>query len=289
MIKFSPNINIKEIKQNYVYIFGEICLFSFNIFKLVTQNNVSLILLIVLFVVIVIHIFSYIKNRKNKNNIPDELKFMVDFANVIGYTKQKSINKFSDSNCIIDSIKKIYEIDGINVKMQKEYIGRVSTNASDGIKIMTCGGSSISSNNIDAYTYCFDFLTNKYKHTRYKLEYEDERSKLLKIYFNNTLGKDEQFKIKYVEKQWEGAMRINYDGILIGEQLFFKELKEQNIILKFNNVNNLKCEIFQYNFKTNEISKLNIKTSISNYECNCSIKNNDIEKNCILFLMYRYD
>lgn len=289
MIKFSSDINIKEIKQNHIYIFGEICLFSLNIFKLITQNNISLILLIVLFVVIVIHVFSYFKNRNNKNNIPDDLKFMVDFANVIGYTNKKKINKFSDSNCILDSIKKIYEIDGINVKMQKEYIGRVSSSISDGIKIMTCGGSSTSSDNIDAYTYYFDFLTNKFKHARYKLIYEDERSKLLKIYFNSTLGKDEQFKIKYVEKHWDGAMRINYDGIVIGEQLFFKELKEQNITLKFKDINNLDCEIFQFNFKTNEISKLNIRTYITNNECNCSIKNSNIENNCILFLMYRYN
>lgn len=289
MINFFQNNDIKEIKQNYFYIFGEICLFLLNIYKFLTQNNFNLILLIFLLVVIMAHIFTCLTYHKNKDSIPDKLKFMVDFANVIGYTKQKNISKFSDSNCIIDLINKIYEIDGINVKMQKEYIGRVSSSTSDGIKIMTCGGSSTSSDNINAYTYFFDFSTKKYKEAQHKLVTEDERSKVIKIYFNSTLGKNEQFKIKYVEKHWDGAMRVNYDGIVIGEQLFFRELKEQNITLKFKNVNNLKCEIFQYNFKRNEISKLNIKTSILNCECCCSFKSNDIKKNCILFFMYSYN
>ena len=280
---------LKEIKENSIYVFGEICLFLLNIYKLITQNNISLVLLIFLLIVIVIHVFIHFKKKNNKKNIPDELKFMVDFANGIGYTKRKNINKFSDFHSTIDSIEKVYEIDGINVKMQKEYIGRVASSTSDGIKIMTCGGSSTSSNNINAYTYYFDILANTYKPTKHKLEYEDERSKLIKIYFDSTLGKDDKFKIKYVEKNWDGAMRKNYDGIVIGEQLFFKELKEQNIMLKFRNIDDLKCELFQFNFKTNEISKLNIKISISSSECNCSIKSNDIEKNCILFLMYRYN
>lgn len=238
-------------------------------------------------IVIVVHVFNLLKNKNN--NLPDELKFMVDFAKTIGYTEQKNINEFSDLNCAIDTVRKIYEIDGINVKMQKEYMGRILSSACDGIKIMTCGGSSTSSDRIDAYTYNFDYSINKYKRTKHKLINENERSKIVKIYFNRTLGQDEQFKVKYIEKNWDGAMRKNYDGIVVGEQLFFKLLKEQYIILKFKNVENLSCELYEFNFKKNEISKLNIKIEISNYECHCSIKDSYINKNCILFLMYHYD
>lgn len=281
--------NIEDIKKHRCYIFGEICLFALNIYKFFAENNINLILAVILFVVIIVHFFSYLKNKHNKNNIPDELKFMVDFANAIGYTKQKSINKYSDPNCTIDSITKIYEIDGINVRMQKEYIGRVSSSTSDGIRIMTCGGSSASSDSIAAYTYFFDYSTNKYKSTKHTLISENERNKIIKIYFRGILAKDEQFKIKYLEKHWDGAMRINYDGIVVGEQLFFKSLKEQDIVLKFKNITDLNCELFQYNFKTNEISKLNTNIYISNCECRCSIKDKDINRNCILFLMYRYN
>lgn len=289
MNKNFHSINLKEIKQNQLYIFGEICLFGLNIYRFVTQNDISIVLLLILLVIIIAHVLSFWKSKRNEKNIPDELKFMVEFAKSIGYTNTKKISEFTDFSSNIDLIRKVYEVDGINVRMQKEYIGRVSSKSSDGIKIMTCGGSSTSSDNINANTYYYDYKNKKYKNTRHKLINEDERCKIIKIYFKRTLGEGEKFKIKYVEKQWDGAMRMNYDGIVIGEQLFFDILKEQNVIIKFKNIKNLRCELFQYNYKKNEISKMNCNIFLKNNSCSCSIKEKDIDKDCILFFMYRYD
>ena len=137
MNKNFHSINLKEIKQNQLYIFGEICLFGLNIYRFVTQNDISIVLLLILLVIIIAHVLSFWKSKRNEKNIPDELKFMVEFAKSIGYTNTKKISEFTDFSSNIDLIRKVYEVDGINVRMQKEYIGRVSSKSSDGIKIMT--------------------------------------------------------------------------------------------------------------------------------------------------------
>lgn len=280
---------IKNLKQNSIYMFAEVCLFLLNLYKIVIEKYFSIFLIISLFVIIILHISFVLLKKSRKKDIPYNLRFMVEFCDTIGYTKDNKIENFSDRNCSLDKINKVYEIDGVNVKMQKEYIGRILSNTADGIKIMTCGGSSVASSDIKASTYTFDYDENRYRVTNSSLILEDERSKLLKIDFGKILAKEDPFKVKYIENQWDGAMRKNYDGIVIGEHLFYNSLKEQDITLKFMKISNLVCEIFQYNFKTSEIQKLNINIKVDTNECHCSIKSRDISKYCIYFLMYRYD
>lgn len=212
---------------------------------------------------------------------------MIEFAESIGYTNSTKINTFRENNCSVDSIEKIYDIDGINAKVQKEYIGRVVANTCDSIKIMTCGGFSATLDDIGINIYTYDFEKKKYNKVKFESITENERTKLIKVYFNKILSNKDKFKVKYQENHWYGAMRNKKDGIVVGEHLFFDSLSEQIITLRFSNTNNINAELYQYNFKEKKITKMETHIYIDNNICKVSIKNTS--NNCVYFLMYNYD
>lgn len=278
---------LEEIKGSSIYMILEIILLAYNIYKFLVSQKISYMLLLLLVVIFGIHIYSTFKAKKY--DIPNELKFMVEFCDSIGYTQKNKRNAYYDSKCNVDKIVKEYDIDGTSAMVQKEYLGRVTSSVANGIKVMVCAGSSSSSSLLNIQAYSYNSEKRQYIQTETELLKEDERNKIVLLHFHNVLAKGDEFKAKYVQANWDGAMRLKYDGVVIGEHLFFEGINEQQIILRFKMpVPDLSCELFQYNFKTRRLQKMRGDITVVNNKCTCAVRTVDIEKNCLVFLMYKY-
>lgn len=276
----------QQIRNSNIYIFSEIIMFIYSIIEILTKNKINYIVLSALVIIIIVHICITINKKKVKTDFSNNIKFMIEFIENIGYTKANKRKVFEDNNCKVNYIEKKYFINGTNAKLEKEYSGYVNIGACGGLKIMICGGSSKSIEKLNIKAKAFDEKNNCYKDTEIYDVQEQERTKTFYINFGEILAKNDKFKVKYNGGPWNGSMREDYDGIVIGEHLLFDGVINQKISLVFENNPTISCSIFRYNYLTGNLEKLNHNIQQINNEYTCTITEN--AKDSVYFYMYKY-
>ncbi len=246
----------------------------------------AFVFVFIIYVVFLVAKFFYIK-RKNDKNVPDKIGFIVDFIQSVGYDNSWFIRKVKDNNHCIDLIYKKYKIDGINCSTEKIYSGTVLSKISDGIDILTCGGSSASSQDIKISSYIFK--NNKYHKTVNEVKQDKERVKILKLKFDNVLSEHSNFKVKYLEKNWSGSMRNDYDAIIVAEHILFHNVKNQIIDLEFMKGNIESIETYSYNIKNHELSIVDEQLPVQNNKYHFEFESHKISNDCIYFILYTYE
>lgn len=151
---------------------------------------------------------------------------------------------------------------------------------------MICGGSSKSIEQLNINAQVFDEKNNSYKTTRIYNVKEQERTKTFYIDFGEILAKNNKFQVKYSGGPWNGSMREDYDGVVIGEHLLFDDVISQKVSLIFENNPTISCSLFKYNYLTGNLEKLNYNIQQIENEYICTITEN--EKDAIYFYMYKY-
>ncbi len=277
-----------EAATKKIIFFIETIVLIFDFFCYIKTHKTFLISLFLAIIFILFYgIKNYITRIKNDLNIPENIKFIIEFIDDIGYSNKRKIAKMKDNKHEIISINKIYVINGINCNTNKIYKGIVTDKLSDGLKIMTCGGSSTSIKDMKILTYAQK--KNNFKKTNYVLLKENERVKIIKLPFEDNISSGHQFKVKYVEKNWSGSMRNDYDGIIVAEHLLFKKVRKQEVTIVFEQGQISKIDVYSYNIKNHELIKLdNIihKEDDKTYSwVHTTVKS---DENIVYFISYTY-
>lgn len=274
------------VKDSKIYIILEIFLLVADIYSYCTSGSFYLLFVIgIVFFYLIDKLIKHFQFKKALEQIPNKLRFMIEFIHTIGYDNPLYMNKIKDKNHHVNRIIKEYTINMSNCTTQKTYEGYVLSNISDGLRIMTCGGSSISLENIHISSY--DFLEDKFVETKFNPLDDNERTKTIKLPFDHILSKNDFFKVRYKEEDWSGAMRNDYDGIVIAEHLLFKEIIEQIIYVNFLSGKIKSIEIYSYNIDTHIVKKTEKKVEVNNgkYKWSTSVQKHNI----IYFLFYTYE
>lgn len=277
---------IDFIKKHWLFSLIEIAILIADFINYMKNDKfLCMFLLALIIYIIYLPIKTSIEKHNRDRNIPEKLRFIIDFIHSVGYDNKKFTKQIMDTQHIIDSITKKYVIDGINCYTEKIYSGTVNSKISEGIDILTCGGSSVSSSDINIDTY---YLKKSYVPTNFKIRYDNERTKVLKIMFGNVLSAKSKFKVKYIEKNWFGSMRNDHDAIVVAEHLLFNHVNKQIINLEFKTGKIKSIETYSYNIKTHELIMIGSELKTNKTKYHFEFNNYDISNNCIYFILYTY-
>lgn len=245
---------------------------------------ISIALLIAFFVLYILDVL--LKRRKNSLNIPDNIKFIIEFIDDVGYSKRTILRKLKDNGHEITDINKVYTINATSCNTVKTYKGIVSDKLSDGLMIMTCGGSSTSAKDIAISTYV---CKSRFIKTKYTILQENERVKIIKLPFNDNISTGNPFNVKYVEKDWSGSMRNDYDGLVVAEHLLFKKVQKQHVKVVFKRGTISNIDVYSYNIINHEIIKLdNVIIKESDLVYHWEHVTEKADRNIIYFILYIY-
>lgn len=246
-------------------------------------------LLIIIGGAIILSILPFLLSLKSKKKLqfPEDYQFMGEFLEAAKYIeKGGTINPYKDKCHMIMKLQKTFIIDGVDCYTEKIFHGiNIQNSLTSGINVWASGGSSASYATLGVRT--FDLTNGTSMDTIPKLLLEEERNKSILVPFYAPKSKNEAFIVKYVESQWKGAMRTDFDGIIHHEHIFFENgVNEYNVTLTFKKGEIEYIEPFFVDLKTSKVEKDSSIVSKMDENYCWTLKRPSIQK--LYFILYKY-